>query len=281
MSRLNGKTKEVLDACLSNESPEVRAKVYEIINVSGLDADDPMFLILALTGQMRVFLEAAPTELSKLLADWKQRSADSLEEITAAISRVKETQLQQARTVAESIERVSNQCVENIKEAGMAATSAIAEANSETLASAKQARTEAEQLFSEVVRLHAGVETERKKNEVVLKALLERTGQTINGLDKAVVEIKNSRADLKRLQQDTVWIKLADWFSPLWALAMVGVIGFGVGWRMNYLKYNGTVEVLGREIMNWNLDRLIKCRKDKNPKCTFWIVPPDSPLRNE
>ena len=35
MSRLNGKASEVLDAILSLESPEVRAKVYEIINVSG------------------------------------------------------------------------------------------------------------------------------------------------------------------------------------------------------------------------------------------------------
>ena len=281
MSRLNGKTKEVLDACLSSESPEVKAKVYEIINVSGLDADDPMFLILALTGQMRVFLEAAPTELSKLLSEWKLRSASSLEEITAAISRVKETQLQQAQTFAESIDAVSNQCVENIKEAGMAATSAIAEANSETLASAKSARNETEQLFEEVMRIHAGVEADRKKNEVVLKALLERTGQTINGLDKAVVEIKNSGATIKKIQQDTVWMKLADWFSPLWALAMVGVIGFGVGWRMNYLKYNGTVEVLGRKIMNWNIDRFLDCRDDDNPECTFWIVPPGSPLRNE
>lgn len=163
MSRLNGKTKEVLDACLSSESPEVRAKVYEIINVSGLEADDPMFLILALTGQMRVFLEAAPIELSKLLAEWKQRSADSLEEITNAIKRVKETQLQQAQTIAESIELVSNKCVADIKEAGMAATSAIAEANSETLANAKSARDEAREIKEDILRLHAGVEADRKK----------------------------------------------------------------------------------------------------------------------
>lgn len=273
MSRLNGKTKEVLDACLSSESPEVRAKVYEIINVSGLEADDPMFLILALTGQMRVFLEAAPIELSKLLAEWKLRSANSLEEITNAIKRVKETQLQQAQTIAESIELVSNQCVADIKEAGMAATSAIAEANSETLANAKSARDEAREIKEDILRLHAGVEADRKKNELVLNALLERTLQHIQELKQAEIEIQHSGATIKKIQQNTVWMKFANWFSPLWALAVVGIIGFGVGWRMNYLKYNGTVEVLGREIMNWNIDRLIKCRKDKNPKCTFWIVP--------
>ncbi|VEP12903.1 conserved hypothetical protein [Hyella patelloides LEGE 07179] len=275
MTTLNGKTKAVLDTCLSSESPEVKAKVYEIINVSGLDANDPMFLILALTGQMRVFLEAAPVELSKLLAEWKQKSADSLEEITAAILRVKETQQQQAQTFAKNIEQVSNQCVEDIKEAGMAATSAIASANSETLASAKLASHETSHLLEEIVELRAGVEADRKKNEAFLKALCGETGQNIKELKQVVREINHSGATIKKIQQDTVWMKLADWFSPLWALAVVGVIGFGVGWRMNYLKYNGTVEVLGREIMSWNIDRLIKCREDNNPKCTFWIVPPE------
>ena len=37
MSKFNGKVSQVLDACLSSESPEVRAKVYEIINLSGLE----------------------------------------------------------------------------------------------------------------------------------------------------------------------------------------------------------------------------------------------------
>ncbi len=275
MSRLNGKASEVLDAILSLESPEVRAKVYEIINVSGLEADDPMFLILALTGQMRVFLEAAPAELSMLLTEWKEKSASSLDEIKSAISRVKDTQLQQAQTIAENIEIVSNQCVEDIKEAGMAATSAIAEANSETLAQAKSARNETRELKEEILRLRAGVEADRKKNETVLKALLEGTGQNVRELKQAVREVHHSGAVIKKLQQDTVWIKLADWISPLWALLIAGLIGFGVSWRLQSIKYNSTINVLGREIMGWNLDRLIKCRNDKNPKCTFWIVPPE------
>ena len=275
MSLLNGKANAVLDTCLSNESPEVRAKVYEIINVSGLDANDPMFLILALTGQMRVLLEAAPMELSKLLSEWKQKSAASLDEIKDAISRIKNTQQQQAKTIAQSIEQVSNQCVEDIKEAGMAATSAIASANGETLNQAKIARNETEHLLEEILRLRAGVEADRQKNEVVLKTLLEGTGQNIQELKKAVQEVHHSGAVIKKIQNDTIWMKVADWISPLWALGMMGVICFGVGWRMNYLKYNGAVEVLGRDIMSWNLDRLIKCQDDKNPKCTFWIVPPE------
>ncbi len=115
MSKLNGKASAVLDACLSSESPEVRAKVYEIINVSGLEADDPMFLILALTGQMRVFLEAAPAELSELLTEWKTQNARSLSEITDAIKRIKETQQQQADSIKKNLEIVSDRCVSDVK----------------------------------------------------------------------------------------------------------------------------------------------------------------------
>ena len=275
MSRLNGKASEVLDAILSLESPEVRAKVYEIINVSGLEADDPMFLILALTGQMRVFLEAAPAELSKLLTEWKTQNARSLSEIIDAIERIKETQQQQADSIKKNLEIVSDKCVSDIKEAGMAATSAIASANSETLAQAKNARTETEQLKEEIKALRAVVEADRQTNEVVLKHLLEQTGQNIKELKQAGREVNRSGAAIKQLQQDTVWIKLADWISPLWALLIAGLIGFGVSWRLMSIKYNSTINVLGREIMGWNLDRLIKCRNDKNPKCTFWIVPPE------
>jgi hypothetical protein len=84
MSLLNGsavKAREILDYCLSNESSNVRSKVYEIIERSGLEPDDPLFLVLALTGQMRVFLEAAPADLNQLLSEWKQESASSLSKI--------------------------------------------------------------------------------------------------------------------------------------------------------------------------------------------------------
>ncbi len=275
MSRLNGKASQVLDAILSSESPEVRAKVYEIINVSGLEADDPMFLILALTGQMRVFLEAAPAELSELLTDWKEHSARSLSEIIDATLRIKETQQQQADSIKKNLEKVSNKCVSDIKKAGMAATSAIASANSETLAQARQASHEAEQLKEEVKALRAVVEADRQTNEVVLKKLLEQTGQNIKELKQAGREVNRSGAAIKQLQQDTVWIKFADWVSPLWALLVAGLIGFGVCWQLMSIKYNNSLNVYGRKLMSWNRDRLVKCMNDKNPKCTFWIVPPE------
>lgn len=275
MKKLNSKAKEVLDICLAAESPEVKAKVYEILEIGELDASDPMFLVLALTGQMRVLLEAAPADLSKLLNNWKEQSAYSLQSIHVAVTQVKETQQQQADTIRQTLESVTTDCVEDIKEAGMAATSAIAQANSETLSQARQAALRAIELKDEVVSLRTSVESDRQTNESVLRVLLQRIGQTTGGLSTAIKQINEANTALRRLQQNTVWIKMADWFSPLTALAIVALVGFGSGGWVTWLKYNDFSNTFGRNLVEWNADRLLKCREDDNPKCTIWIVPPE------
>ncbi len=275
MKKLNSKALEVLDICLAAESPEVKAKVYEIIEISELDASDPMFLVLALTGQMRVLLEAAPADLSKLLTNWKESSASSIQQIHVAVTQVKATQQQQADSIRQTLEIVANNYVDDIKEAGMATTSAIASANSETLSQARLAALRAIELKDEVVTLRTSVESDRKTNEDVLKVLLQRIGQTTGGLSTAIGQINEANTALRRLQQNTVWIKMADWFSPLTALAIVALVGFGSGIWVTWLKYNDSTNSLGRDLVEWNRERIIKCADDKNPKCTIWLVPPE------
>ena len=275
MSKLNVKAKEVLDACLSAESPEVRAKVYEVVDVSGLEPDDPMFLILALTGQMRVLLEAAPADLSKLLNDWKSQSNRSLESIQRAIPQVEVTQQQQADRIRQTLEIVTNDCVEDIKEVGMAATGAIAEANSETLVQARLAIQRVEELKDEVVTLRTSVEADRQTNINVLEVVLGRLGKSTKGLETAIFQINGANTAITRLQQNTKWIKFTEWFSPLTALVIVLLIGGGVSWWVMSLKYNDSLNVIGRDLVNWNADRIFKCREDNNPKCNIWVVPPE------
>ena len=120
------RTKEILDLCLNSESPEMQRRVYEIIHLSGLQPSDPMFLVLALTGQMRVFLETAPSELNRLLEEWKNENAASLSEITLAVALVKETQQNLADVISQNLSDISLKCVADFKEAGMATVSAIA-----------------------------------------------------------------------------------------------------------------------------------------------------------
>ena len=223
MSPLNARAREVLDLCLANQSPETRLKVYSIIKLSGLDPSDPLFLVLALTGQMRVFLEAAPAELRQLLDDCQQQNAQSLSQIQAAIALVKETQGEQVEAIKQALSRVSFQCVSDMKEAGMATTSAIAEANHETLAQARQAREEAKELIEQARSLHASIEAERQTNKEVMTNLVEKLQQTTGELNTANMKLKDAVWSAKKFQQRTFGAKRASWFTPWLALLLMGV----------------------------------------------------------
>ena len=248
MSKLNGKAKEVLDACLSSESPEVRAKVYQIIDVSGLEPSDPMFLILALTGQMRVLLEAAPADLSKLLTDCQEQADMSLQQIQQAITQVRTTQIQQANTIRQTLETVSSNCVSSIKEAGMATTSAIAEANSETLSQAQLAARSAVELKDAVVALRSSVEQDRQTNIDVLEVWLLRIGQSTGGLETAIIQInlanqyiQKSNKDIQTLKKSTAFAQFIGSFSPLLALG-VAMLSGGLIWGWGLHIYWGNSE---------------------------------------
>ena len=241
MGKLNGQAKEVLDACLSAESPEVRAKVYQIIDLSGLEPSDPMFLILALTGQMRVLLEGAPADLSKLLNEWKEQSSRSLQQIQQAITQVRETEQQHANTIRQTLETVTTNCVEDIKQAGMAATSAIAQANEEVLNQSRATINDAIQLKNELIALRASVESDRKTNENVLKGLLGRVGQTTTKLDTSFQQLGAFHTAIEKIQRGMSFLKFAEWFSPLTALGIAAIAGAMI-WAWGMHMYWGTAE---------------------------------------
>ena len=276
MSLPNYKAREVLDFCLSNEPPQMRSKVYEIINLSGLDPSDPLFLVLALTGQMRVFLEAAPAELRQLLDDWKKQNALSLSQIQAAIALVKETQGEQVEAIKQNLERVSQRCVSDIKEAGMATTSAIASANNETVNCARQAKAEAEELIERARSLHGSIEAERQTNKEAMTFLVEKFQQTTCELNTANLKLKNAIWEAKKFQQQASWAQRASWFTPLLALLLMAGCGGSAGVWLTSRFYSSPTEVLGRQLTQWNQKQLVECMKQNNSQCTIRIVPPDS-----
>jgi hypothetical protein len=265
MGFLNGngsdsaKAKEVLDFCLSAESPQFQAKVYEIIGRSGLEPNDPMFLVLALTGQMRVFLEAAPEELNLLLSEWKNQSASSLSEIATSISLVKQTNLEQAEAIRSNMEAVSSQCVSEIKEAGMATTSAIADANGETLEQVQHTKRQIEELLKSVKMLGAKTETDNQKNVENMNALIKWMNQTIQRQEAVNLQINNSISEIGKIQRNKVWLKIADGFWSLPVLSVFFSITICGTWWVAYKKYNSSNAVFGRNLVELNIDRINHC----------------------
>ncbi|MEL6442149.1 MAG: DUF6753 family protein [Cyanobacteria bacterium J06621_8] len=282
MSGLNGKSaraEAALESYLSLESPAMRSKVYEIIHLSGLEPDDPMFLVLALTGQMRVFLEAAPEDLGRLLTEWKRESASSLSEVMSAIALAKDTQQEQANIFQDNLSDASQRCVSDIKKAGMAATSALADANSGTLEQLQATKEQNSSLLNEVKMLRAEVEATRKKSHDLINNLIGWFNQTTEEFQRTQQQIRSSHTELKTLQQKAFWLNFTNWYFPLLAFSIVVGAGFLSGSWVTNQKYNGPVEQFGRNITQWNLSRISNCQKTDNPKCTIWIVHPNSPLR--
>lgn len=276
MSLLNGnavKAREILDYCLSNESSNVRSKVYEIIERSGLEPDDPLFLVLVLTGQMRVFLEAAPADLNQLLSEWKQESASNLSKIDSAISLVKQTQLEQAEAIRENMEAVSQQYIADMKQVGMDSTSAIADANSETLEQIQQTKKQNEDLEFKLTKLDAKFDAREQKSIENMNALIAWVNKTTQKQEAVNQQIARSVSGIDQIQRNKIWLKIADGFWSLPALLVLGLIWSGGTWMIAYQKYNSPNAVFGRNLVELNIDRINNCFKTNNPKCTF-IMPP-------
>jgi hypothetical protein len=68
-------------------------------------------------------------------------------------------------------------------------------------------------------------------------------------------------------------------FWSLPALLALGLIWSGGTWMIASQRYNHPNNIFGREMVDWNIDRINHCYDTNNPKCTVWIVPPDSPKR--
>jgi hypothetical protein len=232
-----------------------------------------MFLVLALTGQMRVFLEAAPADLNQLLSEWKQESASSLFEITEAIALVKQTNLEQAEAIRANMEAVSQKYIAEMKQIGMDSTSAIAEANCETLEQIQQTKKQNEDLEFKLTKLDAKFDAREQKSIENMNALIAWVNKTTQKQEAVNQQIARSVSGIDQIQRNKIWLKIADGFWSLPALIAGISIFVGGTWMIAYQKYNSPNTVFGRNLVELNVDRINHCFKTNNPKCTF-IMPP-------
>lgn len=181
----------------------------------------------------------------------------------------------------ENLLSVSQKCVADIKEAGMATVSAIADANSETLSQIQQVKKQNEELLEETKVLQLEAKKDKEQTLENKKAFAKFVGQTTSELSQTHKLVDSSHSDLKKLQSKTNWLEWANWFAPLSALAIAVGAGLLAGGWFTRLKYNTPVERFGRNVTEWNMDRIVNCQKTNNPKCTLWIVPPGSELQSK
>jgi len=277
MSKLNSKAQNLLDSCLSTESPESKAKIYEIIAVSGLDATDPMFLVLALTGQLRVMLESAPAELSQILTSSKLQSDINIQKIDEAIKRVEEIQLAQVDIVRDNLKQISKKSGEDIKQAGMATVSGISEAYEEAFKQVNRITEQTKQISAKITELKNSIEHTQFENSQLTRTLAGLFESPVKTLQAISSEVTLAVSQVQRVQNNsTLWLAFR-WFFPVVALVFMFCFGFLVSSRLSELKYNDADYSLGYNLVDWNRERILKCRQDENLKCTLWLSPPKPP----
>lgn len=62
----------ILALALRGKDESFKAKVYEIVIQTGLDPEDPAFLLLIATGRLELLLEESPKELEALFDQWSE-----------------------------------------------------------------------------------------------------------------------------------------------------------------------------------------------------------------
>lgn len=171
MSLLNNEARAVLDLCLAKESPDMRGRVEEIIHKSQLNASDPLFLILALTGQMRVFLEDAPKEMSQQLQAWKSQNQDGMAEISRAMELLQENQELQTQKIKQGIEEVNSEFCQDIQAK-----------NLESIQGVSDLVSQVEGLKIQLEEMNITLQKERANNIKVMRALIEGLTKTTDDL---------------------------------------------------------------------------------------------------
>lgn len=252
-----------LDGIITRMTAEHKANIMRTARRLNLPDDDVLFLYI---GAVEYTVQLCEDILGGISSERQRLEQSTQQTHTASIDR--------AENLINSLVQVGSAIVADMQKAGIANTSAIAEANAEVLNQSRMTVREAVQLQKLLMAWGDRVEADDKTNQKVLQILLERMAQSIKGLEKANTQIEEANKALVKLQRNTTWLKVTEWFSPLVALLVAALVGFGSGWWMMSLKYNDPTNSVGRRLMNWNTDRILKCQKDDNSKCTLWIVPP-------
>jgi Mg2+ and Co2+ transporter CorA len=252
-----------LDGIITRMTAEHKANIMRTAKRLNLPDDDVLFLYI---GAVEYTVQLCEDILGGISSE-RQRLEQSSQ-------RSQEASVESAEQLINSLTQVGLSVVADMQKAGMANTSAIAEANAEVLNQSRVTVREAVQLQKLLMAWGERVEADDKTNQKVLQILLERMVESIKGLEKANTQITEANKALVKLQRNTTWIKVTEWFSPLVALLVAALVGAGGSWWVMNLKYNDSLNVLGRNLVKWNIDRILKCQEDKNQKCTLWLVPP-------
>lgn len=95
----------ILALALRGKDESFKAKVYEIVIQTGLDPEDPAFLLLIATGRLELLLEESPKELEALFDQWSDRIILHLQDYREGLEHYERAAVKaQEKAIAQSVQ---------------------------------------------------------------------------------------------------------------------------------------------------------------------------------
>lgn len=140
----------------------------------------------------------------------------------------------------------------------------------------------------EAAKAQTRIEEAERQAKERLREFIKEAVQ--NGVNEAVRETKTkvsqltnqaaiavAKADLAEAQAKTVEARERQFKVAAIVCGVLLCLGIAIGWGASSLWLNKFFEGndlrYARNLVIWNVDRIMKCQADDNPKCTVWILP--------
>lgn len=236
------KAKASIDRALEHRHDGFRAKVLDMTLKNEWDVDDPAFLILLSTGEMRVLMEEHPAKFEQLMNRvFKQAESQFLSMHEKVMAALDSSELA-AQALARRVEEV------------------------EQLLS-----TERSALLTEQQAMVVRLEGATKRQIDVLEA--KATQLTAEGFAVSRTQAKDQVAAIAKQMRQVHYWETVFWACTA-AVALVGVSGLG-GWQMRGLADHNS---FWGDVQRWNRDHVRECIKAEQNTCNIHIEVPDHPV---
>lgn len=236
------KAKTAIDRALEHRNDAFRAKVLELTLKNKWDVEDPAFLVLLSTGEMRVLMEQHPAQFEQLMNRvFKQAESQFLsmhEKVMAALSSNELAAQALARRVAE-VEQLMSQ--------------------------------ERAALMTEQQAMVGQLKGEAKRQMEVLEAKAAQL--TAEGFAVSRSQAKEQVAAVAKQMRQVHYWETVFWACSA-AMLLVGVSTTS-GWVMRGLAEQNS---FWGDLQRWNQDHVRECIKAEQNTCNIHIEVPDHPV---
>ena len=249
-SSYEAKAEAAIDRALEHRDDSFRAKVLDLTLKNQWDVDDPAFLILLSTGEMRVLMEQFPAMFEAVMNEVFKQGEARWQAMNARLLTAVEKQEQAAERVRKAI----NQVQQKLSLERMQVSVELDKLKAELAEERKQTSLAWQQAAKE----------QSKVLEAESRMMLANLGQQARDEGKKQFQVLN-----RQLRRAHFWELFI--YAGLMAIAL-----WFIGWLGGWTARAHTQQTdIWSDIKRWNKPELKACLKAKVTTCNFHIQVPE------